>query len=58
MAGGTDAMTVDASAAPLPSTPTQKPAAMPAAGLDGGALLGTAGQPTSSGSQVPAPSLQ
>ena len=58
MAGGTDAMTVDASAAPLPSTPTQEPAAMPAAGLDGGALLGAAGQPTSSGSQVPAPSLQ
>ena len=64
MAGGTDAMTVDASAAPLPSTPTQEPAAMPAAGLDGGALLGTAGQPmaypgtgSSSGFQGPTPSL-
>ena len=51
-------MTVDASAAPLPSTPMQEPAAMPAAGLDGGALLGTAGQPRSSGSQGPVPSLE
>ena len=47
------AMAVDA-----PTTPLQEPAAMPAAGLDGGALPGTTGQPSSSGSQGPAPSLQ
>ena len=56
--GEADAMSVDASAAPLPNTPTQAPAAMPATGLDGGVLLGAAEQPASSGSQMPTPSLQ
>ena len=51
MAGGGEAMEVDASAAPLPNTPPQEPAAMPAAGLNGGASLGTTGQPSSSGTQ-------
>ena len=50
-------MNVDASTAPLPGTPIQKPLSPePAIGLDGGASVGTTGQPASSGS--PADPLQ
>ena len=46
------AMEVDASAAPVPGTPTQEPSSPePATGLDGGASVGTTGQPSSSGQQ-------
>ena len=48
-----EAMAVDA-----PTTPLQEPAAMLAAGLDGGALPGTTGQPSSSGIQVPPTALE
>ena len=43
-------MDVDASTAPLPGTPIQEPLSPePATGLDGGASVGTTGQPASSG---------
>ena len=54
-AAAADPMAVDA---PLPTTPTQALAAMPATGLEGGVLLDAAGQPISAGSSTPTPSLQ
>ena len=46
-------MDVDALIAPLPGTPIQEPSSPgPATGLDGGASVGTTGQPASSGSPM------